>query len=103
MLLEKGGLIFVTGGWFIIVNIRLIKGEIIFDCICDNANNIYSHQAKEVDYAANLKEINQYSFTSGASDKFNEICQERKIPYEVIVEVLAGGHDDRFDHWYVTE
>lgn len=99
MKIEKGGLAYIYGIWYVIVAIRYEKGEVGFDCLCDHANNIFYHKVSEVEYFASLKEIHANSFGRG-SDKFNDLIRKREIPYRVITEVLSGGEDDRFDHWH---
>jgi hypothetical protein len=48
-------------------------------------------------------EIHSYmTGTSELSEEDQKIFEHinRKIPVEVIAEVLSSHHDDRFEHWY---
>lgn len=101
--LEKGGLILVSGIWHVIVAIRLNKDKkLSIDCICDHANNIYSWEAKDIDLSLTLKEIAKLAYNQ-PNEKVSEAVRKRDIPYDVIVEVISGREDCRFDHWYEDE
>lgn len=93
--LQKGSIALVDGWWFVIV---AIQGEDIY-CICDNANNRYSHKISEAKYIASPYEAMRASGWGEGKDEFLELIRERSIPVDIIAEVLAGCQDDRFDDW----
>lgn len=96
--IEKGGLVFESGGWYIIVEIVYTNDKVYIHCICDNANNVYSFEPSKVDYIACKDEILADSF-GRASDKFRELKMEREIPYQKLYEILSGDQDNRFGNW----
>lgn len=98
--ISKGAVIMVAGWWFIVVKAIITKDKSInFYCICDNANNIYSHSIKEIDFFATpFQAVKAHSWDIGDQALLN-LKAKREIPLDVIGEVLAGAHDDRFDHW----
>lgn len=85
MRLEKGCYFAVDGCYYVLVypyysfKTKALK---LF-CICDNANNIYSWDLDDIRPPA--------------------VLRDRKVPFDVIVEVLRGQHDHRFDHWVRAE
>lgn len=99
MKLEKGMLISNGLWWFILVEVWYSSNqkETHLHCICDNANNIYSFKPEEIEHYLSLKEI--YDVGYGIKKDLPEHLSNRKIPYNVITEVLSGGEDDRFSHW----
>lgn len=88
--------------WYIVV--EQVGNDL--HCICDNANNIYSFTIDDIvhyytPYQA-MKRANwgnAYLETEEENDILNELVDKRDIPVDVIAEVLAGCHNDRFDHW----
>lgn len=91
--IQKGNCILVDGWWFVIVNIYYQGAKIYFNCICDNANNRYTHELHEISETFDTKDIG-----------YKDPKSNRKLPYKVIAEVLAGQHDDRFDdYWNSSE
>lgn len=93
--ISKGSIIHIDGMWFVIVEQR---GEDLC-CICDHANNIYSHRIKDCKYIASPYEAMRAHNWGDGPDALLELRMERSIPAEVIAEVLAGCHNDRFYHW----
>jgi len=98
MKLEKGMLVSLDGIWYVVVLVRYdsVRGETILYCICDNANNTYSWSVNKIDSYLTLKEIGNL----GYGEPERGVLCDREIPYDVITEVLAGRHDNRFDHWF---
>lgn len=90
MVVEKGSLVY-TIGWFFVVVKETRKG---FNCICDNANNIYYW---EYDQSV----VIPLSFLKQRQD-VKLLCEnlKREIPWDVIQEVLDGEHNGRFNHWH---
>lgn len=101
--LSKGSIIFVDNWWFVVVE----QDENDLYCICDNANNIYSFKLEEPKFVATAKQAMTmrgwgyaiHDADEEFNDKLIELNSKRSIPAEVIAEVLAGCHDNRFDHW----
>lgn len=102
-ILKKGTVI----GWdwfFVIVQVRA-SGWL--DCICDNANNVYSFNIKEI--AAETipnewviiqpEEADQIPYFG----KEYEDLMARGLPFRVIAEVLSGEHDCRFNNYELSE
>lgn len=98
MKLEKGGLIWIEPTcWYVIVNIHLReKNRVTLDCICDNANNIYGWDAEEVSYVMTPRQCSDTNWDQWP-DNIPDRYKERGIPWNVIVEVLSGKHDERFE------
>lgn len=88
MLLSKGHAYFIEGSWYVLVSVSFKDGKTYMNCICDNANNIYSHEPALVTEWFDSRRIG-----------YERPKNSRPIPYQVIAEVLIGQHDDRFDHW----
>lgn len=76
MKLDKGSYFSIEGIYYVLVYPYIKDGTISLCCICDNANNSYIWNPEDID-----KEI-----------------PNRPLPLGVIIEVLRGQHDDRFDH-----
>lgn len=95
MRLEKGGLLWDGMMFYVIVHVRFHDGVLTVDCVCDNANNIYSWQPKSMEAIFDRTTINDWEYGHGTLDK-----PDREVPYEVMWAAMAGKHDDRFDHWY---
>ena len=95
MRIQKGMIISTDNFWYVVVNTKwdAEKKELLFECICDNANNRYSFSAPEVHAYMTLEEIGQNDWVKPE----RKLLKDRKIPHDVIVEVLSGKHDDRFD------
>lgn len=99
-LLQKGMLLGEGGWWYVLVEAIWQDGKLHLHCICDNANNIYSHEPEHIDTFLSPQEIGNANW--GWPDDFGEEHNEyrtRSIPYDVVAEVLLGRHDDRFTHW----
>ena len=92
---EKGSVVQHHGWWFVVVEQH---GNILY-CICDNANNIYSHQIEECPFILNPYEAMRAHGWGDGEEKLMDAIREREIPAEVIAEVLSGCHDKRFSHW----
>lgn len=104
MKLEKGMLISVDSWWYIVVDIAFdIENRCVeFYCICDNANNIYHWTSDEIHSHISLNELSDSKWMR-MERKISPWLKDRDIPHDVIIEVLAGEHDDRFDHWIKDE
>lgn len=87
--LKPGSLIGCIGWWFVVVR---VVGSSIF-CVCDNANNSYSWVTEEVDCTLSLQEVGRWGWEA---KELPEPYASRPFPYDVIVEVLTGNHDDRW-------
>lgn len=100
MKIEKGMIISADTCWYVVVEqlFRKYNGKTYIHCICDNANNIYSFEPSEVHSYMTLKEVGNLGF-SRPDREMPEHLKNREIPYDVIVEVLSGKHDNRFSHW----
>jgi len=105
--IEKGSVL--GDDWFfVVVSTHLHDGELYVYCLCDNANNIYSFTLTEIIrdnwlVLSPKKAMHIYSY--GLSELTEEdenlfLKIDRKIPADVIAEVLSGQEDDRFNHWY---
>ena len=101
---QKGSVTWVNGWWYVVVE---QKGEDLHS-ICDNANNIYSNKLSECELIATPYEamtMHGWDYCPSREDDENfsekalELHRKREIPADVIAEVLAGCHDDRFSHW----
>lgn len=88
-----------TGGgrWYVVVRMRKDGSEAY--CICDNANNRYNHSVKDIKYAASPYEAMRLVGWGIGDEKLKDLVDDRAIPVDIIAEVLAGCHDDRFDDW----
>lgn len=93
--------------WFFVVVEVTYDGQL--NCICDNANNIYSYSINEVLTGTDPHEwvviqpeetsmFENYDLPEGFREEFKHLV-ERGLPYEVMVEVMSGQHDKRFKHW----
>jgi len=89
--LEKGSIIEVHGMWYVVV-----KDDFSRDmyCICDHANNAFYWDKDDIISYLTLKEIGNLSWEKPE----RPYLLNREIPYEIIVEVLSGRHDDRFNY-----
>lgn len=92
--LEKGSIVSDDYWWYVVVE----QSGAGFNCICDNANNVYYITTESIHSYMTLKEIGLVGWDR-IPDRIPDGLRERGIPYEVIVEVLSGVHDDRFGHW----
>lgn len=98
---NKGSTIFYQAWWYVVVSVAMVDGKILFECICDNANNTYSWSPDKdmlilsPEQAMYLHSYRQeplwFDEHSAAED-----AKRREIPVDVIAEVLAGLHDHRF-------
>jgi len=104
MRIEKGGVL-LTNWYYVIVSIVYTEGDIWLNCICDNANNIYSFSLSEIKKekfviltGAQALYLANWSSYQDLEEKDIELIQSRNrpIPVDVITEVLVGIHDDRF-------
>ena len=93
--ITKGSCVMSCGIWYVVVNVL----EDSVDCICDHANNIHNWTSANIEHVATLKEIGNLGWET--PEDLIEPISRREIPYDVIVEVLSGRHDDRFDHWRI--
>ncbi len=99
----KGSLLYLPDTCFYVA-VKEFKGSIF--CVCDHANNIYSWEEVQViltpDDACDLSSGSRYHTEERIGEKLTQklysLIQKRK-PWEVMVEVMCGQHDDRFDHW----
>ena len=96
--ITKGGIIFESAWWYVIVNVKLSHdGRVLIDCICDNANNIYCIEIKNIDFIATASEaMYAVNFSGCGDEKIRTLHHKRPIPVDVIAEVLSGIHDKRF-------
>lgn len=99
MKIEKGMLIGSEGQWFVVVEALWRDGALVFHCICDNANNIHAIKAGEVEAYLELREVGDWGFATGTTERLPDAYFDRKFPHDVMIEVLSGRHDHRFDHW----
>lgn len=103
--IEKGTVIGTD--WYFVVVEAVVQGDQLYlHCICDNANNVYSFEIRdlldddECLILSPLKAIEiegwgaEYTLSDGDREIYTRIG--RSIPVDVIAEVLAGKHDDRF-------
>lgn len=97
MFIEKGMIISDDSCWYVVVKAKwdIEKKSLSFYCICDNANNIYNIHGSYIHSYMTIREIGNLEWK--APDR--KIWLDREIPHEIIVEVLSGKHDNRFDHW----
>jgi hypothetical protein len=94
--------------YYVVVSTHIQDNKLYLYCLCDNANNIYSFSMDEIlnDNWLILsvrQAMHIYSYgVSGLTEEDEERYHKmnRKIPADVIAEVLSGQEDDRFDHWY---
>ena len=92
MKISKGSIVMIHGIWYVVVT-QTVTGHIL--CICDN-NNTCSFSHDEPEYVVTAKEA-MFAHTWGIKDgKLTDLMEARAIPVEVIAEVLAGCHDERF-------
>ena len=98
MKLEKGMIVSADNWWYVVV-------EVVFDtsskktllhCICDNANNTYTWTPESIHSYMSLEEIRNLGY-GRPEREFPSYLKERRIPYDVITEVLLGREDDRFN------
>ena len=102
MEVKKGSLVHVDGWWFVVV---CQHGDRLC-CICDNATNVYSwkiEDCKEILTPYEAMRLHGWGDIfrendEDCGDRLNDLKRERSIPTDVIAEVLAGCHDDRFNH-----
>lgn len=99
--LEKGMLIAVQGIWHVVTEIMFDKEtkKTWLNCICDNANNRYSWETTEIDFFLSCKDIADFGYV-GWPEEIPEELRERKIPHDVVTEVLLGRENDRFSDYY---
>jgi hypothetical protein len=94
---KKGDIIFVCGYWFVVVRTAKDKdGEPYICCICDNANNQYTHNFDEVEQHFTAYEAVRANGWGDGPDTLNDLKCDRPIPIDVIAEVLVGCHDKRW-------
>jgi hypothetical protein len=97
--IDKGMLISSDTCWYVVVEFGVAKdGKLAMNCICDHANNIYQWNLPEIHSYMTLKEVGALGWRKPERE-IHEHVRGREIPYDVIVEVLSGKHDDRFEHW----
>jgi hypothetical protein len=94
--ITKGSVLFVRGWWYVFVK----RINDYYCCICDNANNIYSFPEDQIEFSATAHDaIKAQNWGFCDDDSLMDHIRERTVPIDVIAEVLAGCHDNRFDHW----
>jgi len=104
----KKGTVIGWDWWFVVIEVT-VSGHV--HCICDNANNIYSFESKEI-----LDDEDPHEWLLIQPEEFDEISSlfvdldnkyhhllERDLPFHVVVEALSGEHDERFKHWSGNE
>lgn len=94
----KGTIVLCCGIWYVVVKVKKsLLGKIEgFSCICDHANNIHYNSLEQCEYIATAYEaMRAYGWEQG-EEELLELKGERNIPIDVIAEVLAGCHDDRW-------
>ncbi len=107
--IEKGSVIGYDL-FFVVVEAIIENNDLFISCICDNANNIYSFKIDNI-----LKtdqphkwivlspkkavEVESWGGLMSLDEEDQVIFEKisRPIPLDVIAEVLAGKHDDRFE------
>lgn len=96
MKIEKGMIVSVDDVWYVVVMAVYDKEHktTYLYCICDHANNIHVWPVNNVHSYMSLKEIGNLDWEDVGRVMYD--LQDREIPYQVITEVLAGRHDDRF-------
>lgn len=94
MILKKGTVFASPYGanWCVLVHIILRDGKIYACCICDYANNIEVFEIEEATIIVPIENFDCFLKTN-----LPEYLKTRKIPYKVVVEVLSGEHDNRFE------
>ena len=99
MRIEKGMLVSTDYIWYVVVEIINYNGKGMVRCICDNANNIYTWDFDQITHHLSLKEIGSHGWANfnETKERLSKDLRERPIPFEVIVEVLSGKHDDRWN------
>lgn len=103
MKIQKGMLISNDNCWYVVVEAVIAKsGKAHFHCICDHANNIHSIEFEEVHTHLNLEEVTNLGWDDSRHELPNEL-KNRDIPYQVMLEVLNGEHDERFKHWEAVD
>lgn len=92
--ISKGMLVGDQGWWFVVVNAVWDESKLWLQCICDNANNVYSFEPHEVDVMVSLEALGNNGWEMV---QVPEAYRDREFPYGVVTEVLSGRHDDRWD------
>lgn len=95
MSVTKGSIAMVDNIWYVVVSEK--DGHLY--CICDHANNIHSWHLSDCRAVYSAHDAMWANSWSPKDDRLRQLMSERSIPVCVIAEVLAGCHDDRFDHW----
>lgn len=95
MQFPKGSIVSPDFVWYVVVK---QVGDRLY-CICDNANNIYGWEVKDIRNYLTLEEVGRMDWEGHPREIEDDYLARRPIPYSVIVEVLSGRHDNRFNHW----
>lgn len=94
--LQKGTVVRSSGWWFVVVHVIYSQNETYLECICDNANNVYTHRPEECDIIISANMAVRADGWGDGSEELREAVRERSLPISVIAEVLSGQHDDRW-------
>lgn len=100
MKLERGMLISTDNVWYVVVNVRYSLGKVWLECICDNANNRYTWEPQDVTCYLSLDEIRNRGYMGWeARDYIHKDVADREIPDGLILDILLGKQNDRFDDY----
>lgn len=107
--IQKGSVI----GWdwfYVVVECVIVDKRLWVNCICDNANNVYSFSIDKI-----LNTVEPHGWIVLSPEKAVEVASwddlmsleendqavllkiGREIPLDIMAEVLSGKHDDRFE------
>jgi hypothetical protein len=100
--LQKGMLVSADNWWYIVVDIVYNYNDqrVSFLCICDNANNRYTFDEKDIIAHLTLTELHMAANGYWPNRDFPNGLKTRDIPLSVVAEVLCGREDDRFSDYF---
>lgn len=94
--LHKGACVSVDGWWYVVVHVIVHERRTMVQCICDNANNIYTWDVRELTYVLSGERLRQALF-GYLPDDIPDDLRTRGVPRDVIAETMIGMHDDRWE------